>query len=185
MSIEGTNIQIEGFDELQKKLTIVLPKIVRDMAFTADASLAVLARREEQQGASRLEMGKPQKKGRKGFRTYSAWSSATGWVSTSKMTKNGPLSMGHFSWARGTRTRKDSVIAEYGSRLANLWARPTKPYSRTSPTVGQQGKLTRWRMGQIRPSLYNWSMTAVIANSMAEQAVARTEKRFVKQFKEL
>ena len=185
MSIEGTNIQIEGFDELQKKLTIVLPSIVRSMAFTTDASAAAIARKEEAQGASSLEMGQSQRKGRYGFKTYSTWSSATGWVSTSKMTKNGPLAMGHFSWAKGTRTRKDSVIAEYGSRLANLWARQTKPYEAKSPIVGQKGRLKRWAVGQIRPVRYNWSVTASIINSMADAAIAKTEKQFAKQFKEL
>lgn len=185
MDNQSDTIKIEGFDELQKKLTITLPKIVRQMAFTADASLAASARKEEQADASSLEMGKPQKKGRGGFKAFSTWSSSTGWVSTSKMTKNGPLSMGHFSWARGTRARKGSVIAEYGSRLANLWAKPTKPYTATSPTVGQQGRVKRWRAGQVRPTRYNWSVTAAIANSMAEQAIAKTEKQFAKQFKEM
>lgn len=185
MSIEGTSVQIEGFDELQKKLTIALPSIVRSMAFTVDASTAAIARKEEQDGASSLEMGKPQQVGRVGFRTYSTWSSSTGWVSTSKMTKKGPLTMGHFSWARGTRNRKGSVIAEYGNRLANLWARQTKPYTSQSPIVGQPGRLKRWAAGQSRPSKYNWSVTASIANSMAEQAIAKTETQFAKQFKEL
>lgn len=182
---DGTTIQIEGFDELQKKLTITLPKIVRSMAFTTDASVAALARKEEVEGASSLEMGKPQFKGKEGIRVYSAWDSSKGWVSTSKMTKDGPLKMGHFTWARGTKDRKGSVVAEYGNRLANLWAKPTRPYMADSPTVGQPGRVRRWRAGQIRPARYNWSITASIANSMADAAVEKTEKQFANQFKRI
>ena len=185
MDSQSDTIKIEGFDELQKKLTITLPKIIRSMAFTTDASVAALARKEEVEGASSLEMGKPQIKGSREVETYSSWDSSRGWVSTSKMTKEGPLKMGHFTWARGTKDRKGSVVAEYGNRLANLWARPTNPYMADSPTVGQPGRVRRWRAGQIRPARYNWSITASIANSMATAAIAKTEKQFAKQIREM
>lgn len=186
MDSQSDTIKIEGFDELQKKLTITLPKIIRSMAFTTDASVAALARKEEVEGASSLEMGKPQIKGSREVETYSSWDSSRGWVSTSKMTKEGPLKMGHFTWARGTRTRKGSVIAEYGNRLANLWARSTKPYTKKSPVVRQLGRPSKvWQAGEVRPAKYNWSITASIANSMATAAIAKTEKQFAKQIREM
>lgn len=187
MSVEGTTIQLEGFDELQKKLTIVLPSLVRQMAFTTDASAAALARKEEQQGANQLHMGEPQHKGaRSGFNVYSKWDAKSGWVSSDRNTKDGnPWRMSHFGWARGTRARKGSVIAEYGSILANLWSKPTKPYTKASPLVGQADRLRRWARGEVRPARYNWSVTSSIINSMAEAAVAKTEKQFAKQIREM
>ena len=199
---EGTNIQIEGFDELQKKLTIVLPDMLREMAFSTDASAAAFARKEDQAGASRLTMGQEQQKPytdaegnaqRNGYRpakVYSKWDDKLGWVSTSKMTKNGPLAMGHFTWAEGTKTRKGSVISHYSNKVANLWARRTKPYNGTngkggSPLVGKPGHLTYWKKGKSRPAMYNWSITAAIVNRMGGKAVTETEKRYAKQFKEM
>lgn len=194
MDNQSDTIKIEGFDELQKKLTITLPKIIRQMAFTSDASAAALARKEEESYANQLEMGKPQTKSYQGrvmgTAIHTKWSSTTGWVSN-KMTKGSkgnpshPWQMAHFGWARGTRARKGSVIAEYGSILANLWAKPTKPYTKTSPLVGQADRLRRWAVNQTRPARYNWSVTSSIINSMAEAAVAKTEKQFAKQIREM
>ena len=195
MDNQSGTIKIEGFDELQKKLTIVLPSLIRQMAFTSDASAAALARKEEESYANQLEMGKPQTKSYQGrvmdTAIHTKWSSSTGWVSN-KMTKGSkgnpshPWQMAHFGWARGTRARKGSVIAEYGSILANLWARPTKPYTGASPLVGQVGKkLKRWARGEVRPARYSWSITSSIISSMADAAVAKTEKQFAKQFKEM
>lgn len=193
---EGMTLQIEGLDELQNKLTIVLPSLIRQMAFTTDASAATLARKEEESYANRLEMGKPQ--GKPYSKNYSItnflprtrWDAHVGWVSTtttkgSKDNPSHPWQMAHFGWARGTRRRKGSVVAEYGSVLANLWAYPTKQYSEASPAVGQVGRVKRWAKGESRPARYDWSITASIIGNMAEAAVAKTEKQFEKQFKEM
>jgi len=207
MSVEGTNIQLEGFDELQKKLTIVLPKIVRDMAFTTDAVAAALARKDEEQSAISLKMGqvqqkpilegkgkdrKPSGEGYLPLRVYSKWSSTSGWVSTTRTVKKGPkkhkvevpMSMGHFTWAKGTKSRKGSVVAEYGNRLANLWARDVH-YTKNSPLVGNPKHLALYRADVTRKARYRWSVTARIISSMGESAVARTEKMFADEFKEL
>jgi len=200
---EGTNVTIEGFDELQKKLKITLPDMIREMAFSTDASAAAFARKEENEGASRLTMGQEQQKpytDEKGNakkdekyrprQVYSKWDSSLGWVSTSKMTKRGPMAMGHFTWAEGTKHRMDSVISHYSNKVANLWARPTKPYAGKqgkggSPLVGNPKHLTYWAKGESRPAKYNWSITAAIINMMGDEAVAKTEKKYAKRIKEL
>ena len=117
MDNQSDTIKIEGFDELQKKLTITLPKIIRSMAFTTDASVAALARKEEVEGASSLEMGKPQIKGSREVETYSLWDSSRGWVSTSKMTKEGPLKMGHFTWEQGQEKALSLLNTETGLQI--------------------------------------------------------------------
>lgn len=194
---DNMSVKIEGFDELEKKLTITLPRVVRQMAFTTDASAAAIARKEEESYANRLEMGRPQGKpydskdyGPTNFVPRTRWDSHVGWVSTgwtkgSEGNPSHPWQMAHFGWARGTRSRKGSVIAEYGSVLANLWARPTKPYTAASPVVGQPGRPKVWKEGSSRPARYNWSVTSSIIGSMASAAIAKTEMQFAKQFKEM
>jgi len=190
---DNESIQITGFEELEKKLTITLPSIIRQMAFTSDASAAAIARKEEEGYASELEMGKPQRRSygipsipNAIYRIRSKWDASVGWVSSTRTTKSGgPWQMAHFGWARGTRSRKDSVIAEYGSSLANLWAKPTKQYELNSPIVGQLGRTGFWKAGSSRPAKYRWSITSTIIANMADAAIAKTEKQFAKQFKEL
>jgi hypothetical protein len=206
---EAISIKTEGFDELRKKLTIEVPSMIRGMAFTIDASVAALARKEEDAEASSLQMGQLQQKpiletegenkgkptmtGYHPFKKYSKWSSTSGWVSTTRKVKKGPrkrqktvpMSMGHFSWAQGTKFRQDSVTAVYGNRLANLWANPTKSYDSRSPLVGRKDFLRTWGKEQSRPSRYNWSKTASIIAGMSESAIAKTERQFAKQIREL
>ena len=168
---------MRGFDELLKKLHVVLPAMARQMAFNVDANVAAEGRRKEQREANKLHMGQPQRKGGNGYRIYSEWDSKVGWVSSTRQAAKGDTGfrMASFSWE--TRKRY-AVTAPYTNQLANLWARETKPYSRRSPVVGQRGMTRVWRQGERRPVRYSWtSVYAALAQSVGG-AIARTDQKF-------
>jgi len=182
-------LKTEGFDALLNKLGVVLPKLVIRMAFNIDANIASEGRIKEQREANKLEMGKPQYKGKRGdrrrkFKIRSKWDSNVGWVSTSRSAGKGGTGfrMASFSWER---VRKNRVTAPYTSQLANLWANQTKPYTSQSPVVGQEGGLTVWRTGEQRPSRYNWSTVFKALADTQQSAIAKTEAKFASLLKEI
>lgn len=181
--VDTATIKTEGFEELGKKLKVRIPAIARKMGFSLDAKLAVIGRRKEQIEANTLEMGRPQWKGRTGFSVYSMWDARRGWVSTSRMASakiGGRYMMSNISF-RGAQKFKDAVVGHYTSQLANLWSHQTKPYTATSPVVGQRGRRKTWNVGDTRPAKYSWSAVASILSRMEEQAIRRTEAEYADQ----
>lgn len=182
--VDTATIKTEGFEELGKKLKVRIPAIARKMGFSLDAKLAVIGRRKEQIEANTLEMGRPQWKGKHPYAVYSMWHPRRGWVSTTREASakkgGGPFMLSNISF-RGAQKFKDAVVGHYTSQLANLWSHQTKPYTATSPVVGQSGRLKTWNVGDTRPAKYSWSMVASILSRMEEQAIRRTEAEYADQ----
>lgn len=162
-------------DEMQKVLNLVkvrLPDAVQDAGDTAVAKTAVEGRKKEQRTANKLEMGKWQQKGSK-TRVFSKWTEA-GWVSTTRKGSKGAFRMASFAWE--TKRKKNQSVAFYTSQLANLWANPTRPYKSESPWVGQSGRQKRWKVGESRPSKYDWSATENAIRQSIAIGIQRAEE---------
>ena len=176
---------ISGFEKLTEGMTVKAPVVLRRMAFNVDANVASAGRRLEEKKAHSLDMGQMQQKGAKDRpRIRSKWDPKVGWVSTTRQAGKGGTGfrMASFGWER---VRKASVTAPYSNQLANLWARPTKPYRWESPTVGQPGNLISWDQGSRRPVRYQWSQTYNILASVQGEAIARTETQFAPKIEEI
>lgn len=184
---ELMRLEVEGFEQLTDRMKVKVPETIRKMAFNLDANVggSKESRRKELLQAHTLQMGYLQYKPRRGnhsgssLRLNSAWDPDVGWVSIHRRAGNGASGyrMASFSW-ENVRKRY-SVEAAYTNQLANLWANPTKPYTRISPYVGQWGtKRKRWKIGQSRPSKYDWSMTYSILQSSIPNAIKKTESKF-------
>lgn len=159
-------------------MKIKLPSEITKASQTAIAKVAVEGRKIEQKTANKLEMGKWQQRGDK-TGVFSRWTNA-GWVSTRRINKNGnPFRMASFAWERVKKQK--STAAFYTSQLANLWANPTKPYSSRSPWVGQRGRQKQWKVGESRPSKYNWSQTESAIRSAIPAGIARAEEEVQKR----
>jgi len=166
-------------DEMQKVLnvlTVKLPPAVKDAGDTAVAKTAVEGRKLEQKTANKLEMGKWQEKPvrqYKGVHVRSKWAEA-GWVSTTRKSSKGAFRMASFAWE--TKRKKNQSVAFYTSQLANLWANPTRPYKSQSPWVGQSGRQKRWKVGESRPSKYDWSATENAIRQSITIGIQRAEE---------
>ena len=171
-------LKVQGFDELTKKLDVVVPQVLQKMAFSVTAKTAAEGRKREQRVANKLDMGKPQKKGPGGYKVRSIWDPKVGWTSATRNAGKGGtrFRMASFAWERVKK--KDQAKAAYSSQLANLWHRPSRPYRMESPEVGQMGRTFRWQRGQRRPVKYRWS---AVYNALAQSvptAIQKTEKEW-------
>lgn len=168
--------------EMKKVLNLMkvkVPSAIRKAGQDAVAKTAVEGRKKEQRIANKLEMGKLQQKGSK-FGVFSRWTSA-GWVSTTRTsTKSGPFRMASFTWERVKKTKAEAF---YTSQLANLWANPTKPYTSQSPLVGQAGRQKRWKVGESRPSKYDWSATENAIRQSIAIGIQKAEEEMKKTLK--
>lgn len=175
-------IKVDGFEQLSNKLKIKVPEVVRQMAFSVDASVASIGRKKEQLRAGRsLHMGYLQHTSHHGKTVegqFSAWDPEVGWVSIHRQAGNGASGyrMSNFSWES---PKKNSVTAGYTSQMANLWHRDVM-YSRRSPWVGLAGSGPRTQFGPNNPreARYDWAAVPGILKSTVAEAIARTETRF-------
>lgn len=177
-------VEIKGFDELVKGMTVRVPVTLRKMAFNIDANVAAEGRKKEQKSdaVNELRMGMTQTKPKRdGYvsRIFSSNDPKVGWVSTTRRDDDGnPFRMASFAWERA---KKGSVTSPYSSQLANLWGKQTNPYRRNSPLVGCKGRnrLMRWEEGSVRPVKYHWSQVASIMANAIPGAIERTGKEFL------
>ena len=175
---------ISGFEQLTKDLEFKAPTVLRKMAFNVDANLASAGRLMEERRAHNLRMGEVQKKGFLDIpRRRSKWDPKVGWVSTTRQAGQGGTGfrMASFGWER---VKKATVTAPYSNQLANLWHRQSNPYRAKSPLVGSPGHYMRWKEGEQRPMMYQWSQTYNILASLQGQAIAKTEAQFAPQLEE-
>lgn len=179
-------LETKGFDELLKKLHVVLPSMARRMAFNVDANVAAEGRKAEQMSdANQLQMGQPQRKWGRKYLVRSKWDPKVGWVSTTRQAANGGTGfrMASFSWE--VKRKKTAVTAPYTSQLANLWSHETKPYRSESPIVGQKGMTRVWKEGERRPIKYNWSRVYSVLAGSISGAIARTDEQFSAEMEKL
>lgn len=173
-------------DKVTKLFNVVLPLEVRKVQQDAVAVTAAEGRRKEQTSASKLKYGLTQLTWDSYAKTYrirrfSKWTATVGYVSTSRKDKNGnPYRMASFAWERA---KKGRVTAAYTNQMANLWGKPTKPYSRRSPTVGlwDRKQFKRWKVGESRPVKYDWSRAESIIAAAMPTGVAKAEERLKKR----
>lgn len=176
------------FKELiEERLKLKTPLLIQQMASNVVANVAAEGRRSEQLGAGRLlKMGRWQRTVKNGVvkeGVMSRWDPKVGWVSTSFTTSTGPFRMASFAWERAKKP--NSKRADYTNQLANLWAYPTKPYSKRSPFVGQGPRFKQWQEGERRDARYAWSKTESILRQAVPTAVIRTEHKFSEELKKI
>lgn len=177
MSVIISSTDMKKVMDLMK---VKVPSEIQKSAMDAVAVTAAEGRKVEQKTANGLRMGmyqyttsgKDSKTPKQGV--FSKWTAA-GWASTSRRDgKGNPYRMASFTWERA---RRNGAGAFYTNQLANLWANQTKPYSATSPLVGSEGRMRRWRKGKSRPSRYDWSATERAIAAAVEKGVAEAERR--------
>ena len=167
------------WQNLQKKLAIKAPLVIRKMGANVIGNTAGGARLKEQKQANSLGLGRIQHTVRDGvvIERQMLVKTKAGYVSTTAHYSTGPFKMSHFGYELARQ--KNTVQAGYTSQLANLWAHPTKPYTSNSPFVGRVGrKRTYWAAGMSRPAKYNWSRTKDILSQEIPRAIRRTEVKF-------
>lgn len=167
------------WQNLQKKLAIKAPLVIRKMGANVIGNTAGGARLKEQKQANSLGLGRIQHTVRDGvvIERQMLVKTKAGYVSTTAHYSTGPFKMSHFGYELARQ--KNTVQAGYTSQLANLWAHPTKPYTSDSPFVGRVGRRrTFWQAGMSRPSKYNWTRTRDILSQEIPRAIRRTEIKF-------
>lgn len=170
----------DKFIKLIQNLKIKGPVLMQEMADNALANTASEGRLKEQAIAHSLELGKwhetTRNGKRMGLRTLEGTflrQSRQGWVSTRYITSTGPFRMASFGWELA---RPNTRKVGYTSQLANLWANPTKPYSKSSPPFkGPRGE-GRWGKNAVRPSMYEWDTVYSKMKESVSDAIVKTER---------
>lgn len=178
---EIIRMDIDGYQKLLDQLKIKLPTSLDRLAAATIAKTATTARLKEQSRAMpKLHMGEEQQStvGKDNHLETREFTVKTrqGWASTTRKNKDGdPWALARFSWEKA-RTTKTKKAAAYTSHLANLWGKNTKPYSNSSPPVGNPAKTMHWQKGIVRHARYFWSIVESVMRDSITEGIRKAEQ---------
>lgn len=155
-------IDKNGYEKLDEKLKsvplVIIPRALDKLTTTLAAKGRKYSSQEE---ADKLNLGK--RTNDKWYNSKGTWIRKTGgtvWNNKTQtyVSKRNGLKMANFNFESSAFSKKRIRIRHYSeisltSQLQNLWAKPTKPYTKKSPPYYIGGTVKKnWKAGKSRPA---------------------------------